>query len=81
MAGKDRTRKPTRQEAAGRVLGQFTEGEYGWQTGLGNLMNFLGMGADLTQALGGPQWLPEEYRATGTRYLEPPDARYVRDDD
>ena len=38
MPGKDRTRKPTRQEAAGRVLGQFTEGDFGLTTGLGNLM-------------------------------------------
>tara|TARA_R110000824_G_scaffold17959_3_gene71911 strand:+ start:1663 stop:1890 length:228 start_codon:yes stop_codon:yes gene_type:complete len=73
MPGKDRTRKPTRQEAAGRVLGQFTEGDFGLTTGLGNLMNFLGMGSDLSAAAGGQQWLPEEYRAKGSRYLEPDD--------
>jgi len=73
MPGKDRTRKPSRQEAAGRVLGMFTQDQSGQQTSLGNLMQILGMGADVTQAAGGPQWLPEEYRNVGTRYLDDPD--------
>lgn len=76
MAGKDRTRKPSRQEAAGRVLGAFTQdpqGEGGLSS-IGQLMKLLGMGSDLTSAAGGPQWLPEEYRNAGTRYLEPDDA-------
>lgn len=67
-----KTRKPSRQEAAGRILGSFTQdprGEGGLSS-VGHLMRLLGMGADVTQAAGGPQWLPEEYRNVGTRYLE-----------